>query len=78
MFDIQIFNLDAGSYLCMTPEKVLVKAEKEKKEFYLQDCLDRRWTFTPMVYSVDGIPGAEALAAQKIFDALLSYKLNRE
>ena len=31
-----------------------------------------------MVYSVDGIPGAEALATQKIFDALLSYKLNRE
>ena len=32
MFDIRIVNLDAGSYLCMTPEKDLSKAEKEKKD----------------------------------------------
>ena len=31
-----------------------------------------------MVYSVDGITGAEALAAQKRLAALLSYKLKRE
>ena len=31
-----------------------------------------------MVYSADGIPGAEALAAQKMLAALLSYKLKRE
>ena len=31
-----------------------------------------------MVYSTDGIPGAEALAVQKRLDALLSYKLKRE
>ena len=31
-----------------------------------------------MVYFADGIPGAEALAAQKRLAALLSYKLNRE
>ena len=28
MFDIQISNLDADSYLRMTPEKALAKAEK--------------------------------------------------
>ena len=49
MFNIQIFILDAGSYLCMTPEKSLAKAEKEKKDFYLQAHLERRRTFTPMV-----------------------------
>ena len=58
MFDIIIVNLDAGSYLCMTPEKVLAKAKKEKKDLYLQACLERRRHFTPMVYSTDGIPGA--------------------
>ena len=78
MFDIRIVNLDAGSYLRMTPEKALAKAEKEKKDFYLQACLERRWNFTSMVYSADGIPGAEALAAQKRLDAILSYKLKRE
>ena len=78
MFDIQIFNLDAGSYLCMTPEKALAKAEKEKKDLYLHACPVRRRNFTPMLYSADGIPGAEALAAQNRLSALLRYKLKRE
>ena len=78
MFDIRIVNLNTGSYLCMTPEKAFAKAEKEKKDLYLQACLEHRRTFTPMVYSADRIPGAEALAAQKRLAVLLSYKLKRE
>ena len=78
MFDIRIISLDVGSYLRMTPEKALPKAEKEKKDLYLQACLECRSTFTPMVYSADGIPGAWALAAQNRLAALLSYKLKRE
>ena len=31
-----------------------------------------------MVYSADGIPGAEEFATQKRLSALLSYKLKRE
>ena len=54
MFDIRIVNLDAGSYLRMTPEKDL-EAEKEKKDLYLQAYLEHRMTFTPMVYSADRI-----------------------
>ena len=77
MFDIRIVNLDAGSYLRMTPEKSLAKAEKEKNYLYLQACLDCRKNFTTMVYSADRIPGAEALAAQKKLAALLSYKLEK-
>ena len=75
MFDIQIFNLYAGSYLPMTPEKAISKVDNEKKDLYLQACLDSRRTFTPMVYSADRITGAEALAAQKWLAALLIYKL---
>ena len=78
MFDIRIVNLDAVSYLRMTPEKALAKAEKENKELYPQACLERRRNFNPMVLSADGIPGAEALAAHKRLAALLSYKLKRE
>ena len=78
MFDIRIFNFDVGSYLRMTPEKALAKLEKESKNLYLQAFLERRQTFTPMVYSADGIPGAETLAVQKKLSALLSYKLKRE
>ena len=62
----------------MTPEKALAKADKEKKDLYLQACLERRRTFNPMVYSAYGIPGAEALSEQKRLAALLSYKLKRE
>ena len=78
MFNIIIVNLDAGSYLRMTPEKALAKAEKEKKDLYLQDCLKRRRPFTPMVYSADGIPGEEDFAWQKRLAALLRYKLKRK
>ena len=62
----------------MTLEKALAKAEKEKKDLYLQACLERRRTFIPMVYSADGIPGAEALDMQKRLAELLSYKLKWE
>ena len=78
MFNIRIVNLNAGSYLRMTPEKALAKVEKENKDLYLQACLERRRTFTPMVYSADGILGAEALAAHKRLATLLSYKMKRE
>ena len=56
MFEIRIVNLDTVSYMRMTPEKALEKVEKENKYFYLQACLEHRQTFTPMVYSADGIP----------------------
>ena len=78
MFDIIIFKHDVGSYLRMTPENALAKAEKEKNYLYLQACLERRLTFTPMVYSADDIPREKVLAAQKRLAALLSYKLKQE
>ena len=78
MFDIRISNLNAGSYLCTTPEKDPEKEEKENKDIYLQYCLEHRCTFTPMVYSADGIPRAEALSAQRRLATLLSYNLKWE
>ena len=78
MFDIRIFNLDAGFYLCMTPENALAQIEKEKKDLYLQAYLECRRTFTPIVYSAEVIPGAEALSVKKRLVALLSYKLKWE
>ena len=58
MSDTRIFNLNAGSYQRMTPEKALVKADNENKDLYFQACLERRRNFTPIVYSADGITGA--------------------
>ena len=48
LFDMRIFNLDAGSYLCQTSAKDLEKAEKDKKDKYLQSHLECRNSFTPM------------------------------
>ena len=47
-------------------------------DLYLQPCLKRRRTITPMVYSTDGIPRAEALAAYKRLAGILSYNLKWE
>ena len=62
---MRIVNLDAGSYLCQTSVKALSAAEKEKKYKYIHTCLEHRHNFTPMVYSVDRNPGAEAVAVQQ-------------
>ena len=75
MFDIIIVNLNAVSYLQMTPEKALTKVEKDNKDLYLQACLKRRQPFTLIVYSTEGIIGVETLAAQKRLSAILRFKL---
>ena len=78
MFDIIIVNLNAGSYLHMTPKKALEKENKDKKGLYLQACLERRCSFTLMLYSADEITGVEALVEHKIIVLLLSFKMKRE
>ena len=50
-----ITDTDARSYRKKEFAKVLEQHEKEKKDKYLQNCLEMRKNFTPMVYSVDGI-----------------------
>ena len=55
MFDIKIVNLDDGSYLRMTPKNYAAKKEKDKNDLYLHACLERRCSFSPMVYSADRI-----------------------
>ena len=74
LFDMRIVNLYVGSYLRQTSAKALETAEKEKIYKYLQPCLERRRSFTPMVYSIDGIPGTEVVASQQRLASLLSNK----
>ena len=73
-----IVNLDAGSYLPQTSAKALATSEKEKKDKYLEPCLERQRYFTPMVYSVDGFFGTEAVSAQQRISSLISNNLKRE
>eukprot|EP00957_Ditylum_brightwellii_P045526 3451276-Ditylum_brightwellii.AAC.1 len=66
------------SYRGRQPDTVLAAAEKAKKDKYLEACLERRRTFTPLVYSVDGMAANKAKAAEKRMASLLAGKLHRQ
>ena len=55
-----ISDTDQPSYKDDSSKKVLEAHVKRKKGKYLQACLDRRRSFTPLVYSVDGMACREA------------------
>ena len=48
-----------------------------KKDKYLEPCLERRRTFMPVVYSVDGMACKEAKAYEKRVASLLATKWDR-
>ena len=77
IFDMRITDTDAKSYRKKEFGKVLSQHEKEKKDKYLQTCLEMRKDFTPMVYSVDGIAGREARNAEKRLATYLAGKWKR-
>ena len=77
VFDIRITDTDAPSHRGKSWEKVLEEQEKEKKRKYLGTCRELRKDFTPLVYSVDGVPGREARAAERRLAAKLAEKWER-
>ena len=56
---------------------MLAEQEREKKGKYHARCLELRKDFTPLVYSVDGMAGREARAAEKAMAKELSRKWGR-
>ena len=71
LFYMQIFKLYAGSDPCQTSAKSPVNGGKgEKGKVYC--------SFTPIVYSADGIPGMGAVAARQHLALLLINNLKRE
>ena len=78
IFDIRITDTEARSARTRDFAKVLAAQEKEKKDKYLNPCLQQRKDFTPLVYSVDGIAGREARNAEKRLGALLAAKWKKE
>ena len=77
VLDICIPDTNATSSADKTPKKVLETHVKRKKDKYLQACLYRRQSFTPFVYSVDGMAFKEAQAFEKRIASLLSDKWNQ-
>jgi hypothetical protein len=77
IFDVRITDTDAPTYRHQDPQKVLEKHEKEKKQKYNLACQARRRQFTPLVFSVDGLRGAEADAASRRLASRLAAKWKR-
>jgi hypothetical protein len=75
---MRITDTDARSYRKKEFSKVLEQHEKEKRDKYLQNCLEMWKDFTPMVYSVDGIARPEARNAKKRLATHLAGKWNHE
>ena len=65
IFDVRVTDTDAPSSRGTDPKKVLQRHENEKKDKYQAACAERRRHFTPLVFSVDGMRGAEATAASR-------------
>ena len=77
VLDSCILATDANTYADKILKKGLGTHVKKKKDKYLQAYLDWRWSFTPLVYSVDGMACKEAQAFEKRIASLLSDKWNR-
>jgi hypothetical protein len=77
IFDVRITDTDQPSNRNTDPSKVLLRHEKEKKDKYGALCIARRCTFTPLVFSVDGLLGKEATAASKRLASCLAVKWKR-
>ena len=71
---MHITDTDARSYRKKEFRKVLLQHKKEKKDKYLQTCLEMWKDFTPVVYLVDGIAGCEARNAKKRLATHLANK----
>jgi hypothetical protein len=77
IFDVRITDTDQPSNRNTAPTNVLLRHEKEKKDKYGALCIERRRTFTPLVFSVDGLLGKEAKAASKRLATSLASKWKR-
>jgi hypothetical protein len=77
IIDVRITDSDTPSYASSTSAQVLERAAKAKKNKYLEACIERRRSFTPLVYSIDGMACREAKAFEKRVASLLASKHDR-
>ena len=78
LFDVRVVDTNQPSYASREPSKVLKSHEQTKKKKYLEVCKETRRSFTPLVFSVDGLPSSETSAATKRLASHLSRKWGRQ
>ena len=77
IFDVRVTNLDNASQRKHSPTSVLRAHERAKMRKYNKACLERRKSFTPLVFSCDGMKGPQAKAALRRLAKVLSDKWER-
>jgi hypothetical protein len=74
IFDVRVTDTDAPSQRTVDPAKILKRHKRAKKARYNDLCIARRRTFTPLVFSIDGLQGVEAQAATNRLGTMLKDK----
>ena len=74
---IRVVDSDAKSYISRDPSLVLKQHEQEKKNKYLQPCIDQRRHFTPFVVSTDVLIAMEGKNLLKMLALQMSKKTQR-
>ena len=74
IIDVRVTDTDQPSYLSNTPAKAIAKQEREKKQKYLENCLEQRRHFAPYVVDTYGMLGEEAKAFNKRIGSMLAAK----
>ena len=76
-FDIRVTDTEAKSYNNKSSKAVLRQCEEEKKKKYSQACAEKHISFTPLVFSVDGLIGTECQVFLKRLADRLSSKWDK-
>ena len=74
LLDIRVVDTDAQSYTSRTVDSVLLSAENEKKNKYLDAVEARRASFTPFVTPIDGVLAREANSVIKLLATKIALK----
>ena len=77
VLDVRITDTDQPTYRGSSTENVLERQAKGNKDFYIQACVERRRSFAPLIYSVDGMAAKETGAFEKHVASLLAVKWRR-
>ena len=74
VFDVCVTDTDAPYQQGTDPQACLISHERRKKRHYLEPCLERHRSFTPLVFSVVGLMGKECTATMRRLAATLAIK----
>ena len=74
VFVIRVTDMEESSQRSLSSEKILGWHKQEKKTKYSAHCEWQRKRFTPLVFSVNGLPGKECNATSKQLASLLATK----